>query len=131
MHAAQMQIGLVVVDDEANAPPSRRYFSVVECHDEELGPWVLEQVVGNKRRTLKLPEIERLRLPDDESGFEWLIGSMVRMTLTFGTTVTGVLEEVEAHTLVLDGDAVDVVTGFLVEGELYPVNQIEVLDAHE
>lgn len=128
MTPAQMIPGTVVFDPHAKVPANQSFFTIVEVHDPEIGPWVLEQVAGGTRRTIHLPVIDELEVPEPDGLFSELIGADIKLHMTFGSRITGRLERVEVTSFKLDGELEYVATGFVVDEELYPIDQVEALD---
>jgi hypothetical protein len=131
MRADEMTVGRIVFDPTAPVPANKAYFKVVEAYDEQLGPWVLEQLAGRKRRTVHLPKLDELEPHTADFGIHGLIGQKVRLHLRFGSQATGQFECVEYHELFLPALVERIPVSYLLDGEVYPVadvTRIEVLD---
>lgn len=125
MNAADMSIGQIVFDPAARVPQAYAFFKVVECRDTDLGPWVIEQVRGRKRATVSLVDIERLQEHVDDGGLSGLVGRPVLLSLRFGSQTSGVFEGIEHVTVSVRGEVVLVPRQIVVDGEIYPIEDVE------
>jgi hypothetical protein len=128
MIAEQMQVGTVVFDTSAPVPDNRKFFKIVEARDAEIGPWVLEQVVGGARRPVQLTKLTQLRPVDEDDPYEALVGCQVRFALRFGSTASGVFQCVEYSEFALNGADVLVPIAFVLDGEVYPLADIAAVE---
>ena len=126
MQVEELSLGMVVFDTQIGrkVPKHMSYFYVRECHDPELGPWVLEQVASGARRTIHLMQVEGLRAPVEDGLYSELIGQELSLEMKFGSTVTGTLHHVELTEFEMRGNMEPVVVGFVLDAELHPIQQV-------
>lgn len=110
---------------------SLEYYRVRKVVDPKHGPVVLMHVKTRAPHKAGLLQMEKFEptpsMVHAHYNFAALIGQHVRVQMSFGTSVHGVLTDITYKTLEIGDQVIEVPVEFQIDGDIFPILQVEEL----
>lgn len=122
IHASNMKETTIVKDTD-----SKRFFALEEPVSDD-GPWPARDCRTNGKTTFRFGDLARLEVApsviDLDVNFDAVIGRRVRLRLTYGATITGKVDAIVRHSLIVDGVVHELPIALKIAGENYELSKI-------